>query len=51
MLLARGAGRTFLPSRVPSMLATFRKAQSAFVPLLIIVFLIGAYLAYSGFTA
>jgi len=49
ILLLRGAGRTFFPSRVPSMLERFRKAQSAFVPLLTVVFLIGAYLAYSGF--
>ncbi len=51
MLVLRGAGRTFFPSRIPSMLSRFRKAQAAFVPLLIVVFLIGAYLAYSGFTA
>jgi hypothetical protein len=51
VLLLRGVGRTFFPSRVPSMLARFRKAQGAFVPLLAVVFLIGAYLAYSGFAA
>jgi hypothetical protein len=50
LLLTRGIGRTFFPSRVAGMLAGFRAVQPVFVPLLILVFLIGAYLAYSGFT-
>jgi hypothetical protein len=49
ILLLRGTGRTFFPARVPSLLEKFRNARSAFVPLLAVVFLIGAYLAYSGF--
>jgi hypothetical protein len=50
-LLARGVGRTLFPSRVVSMLASFRRAQSAFVPLLIVVFLVGAYLSYNAFAS
>jgi hypothetical protein len=51
LLLVRGIGRTFFPSRVAKTLAGFGTARSVVVPLLILVFLIGAYLAYSGFTA
>jgi hypothetical protein len=36
---------------VASLLETFRNARPAFVPLLGVVFLTGAYLAYSGFAA
>jgi hypothetical protein len=36
---------------VASLLEKSRNAGAAFVPLLGVVFLIGAYLAYSGFAA
>jgi hypothetical protein len=50
MLLLRGAGRTFSPSRIPRMLERFRVMDWIFAPLLVAIFLIGAYLAYAGFT-
>lgn len=50
ILLARGVGRIFYPSRVTDMLKRFKKLQSILTPLLIFVFLVGAYLAYMGFT-
>lgn len=49
ILLVRGIGRIFFPSRVIGMLERFKKSQSALAPLLIFVFLVGAYLAYMGF--
>lgn len=50
ILLLRGLGRTFFPGRVPAMLRKFKKMIWIFTPLLIFIFLIGAYLTYSGFT-
>lgn len=50
ILLVRGIGRILFPSRVTQMLKKFKKMQSIMTPLLIFVFLIGAYLAYMGFT-
>ena len=50
MLLLRGGGRTFSPSRIPRMLEKFRALRSAFMPLLVVVFFVGAYLACAGFT-
>ncbi len=50
ILLVRGAGRILFPSRVTNMLEKFKKLQSILVPLLFFVFLVGAYLAYMGFT-
>ena len=50
MLLLRGVGRTFASSRIPRMLERFRVMESIFAPLLVAIFLIGAYLAYAGFT-
>lgn len=49
LLLARGAGRTFFPTRIASALERFRSMQALFVPLLLLIFLLGAYLAYRGF--
>jgi hypothetical protein len=51
MLLVRGLGRTFFPSRIPSMLGRLQHARFVFTPLLFVILLIGAYLAYSGFAA
>lgn len=51
ILLVRGVGRTLFPSRVTRMLSKFKKMRSLMTPLLIFVFLIGAYLAYVGFTS
>lgn len=51
ILLLRGVGRIFFPFRVTNKLEKFRKMESAFTPLLIFVILIGAYLAYMGFTS
>ncbi len=50
ILLVRGIGRILFPSRVIHMLKKFKKMQSIITPLLIFVFLVGAYLAYMGFT-
>lgn len=50
ILLVRGIGRVFYPYRVVRMLEKYKKLQSVFPPLLIFVFLTGAYLAYMGFT-
>lgn len=50
MLLLRGLGRIFFPTRVTDYLEKFKKMQGIFTPLLIFVFLIGAYLTYMGFT-
>jgi hypothetical protein len=50
ILLLRGVGRSFFPSRIPRMLARFRAMDSIYAPLLVAIFLIGAYLAYAGFT-
>lgn len=49
MLLLRGAGRVLFPSRIPRVLGKFRTMQSTFTPLLAVIFLLGAYLAYMGF--
>lgn len=51
ILLLRGVGRTFFPSRVASLLEKFRTARPAVAPLLGAAFLTGAYLAYSGLAA
>ncbi len=50
ILLVRGFGRIFFPSRVTRTLEKFKKMQSVIMPLLIFVLLIGAYLTYMGFT-
>lgn len=50
VLLVRGVGRVLFPSRVTRWLERFKKMRSAIAPLLIFVFLVGAYLAYMGFT-
>ncbi len=50
ILLARGIGRTLFPSRTTRWLVKFQKMRSIITPLLIFVLLIGAYLAYMGFT-
>ncbi len=50
VLLVRGVGRVLFPSRVTRWLEKFKKMRSAIAPLLIFVFLVGAYLAYMGFT-
>lgn len=49
MLLLRGVGRTFFPRETAKTLAKFRKMESYFVPLLVGIFIFGAYLAYKGF--
>lgn len=49
MLLLRGVGRTFFPTETTKTLAKFRRMESYFVPLLIGIFILGAYLAYKGF--
>jgi hypothetical protein len=49
LLLARGLGRTFFPTRTPRALERFRTMQAIFVPLLLFIFLLGGYLAYRGF--
>lgn len=50
MLLLRGVGRTLFPEKIVKTLEQFRKMRSIMVPLLIFIFLIGAYLAFMGFT-
>lgn len=50
MLLVRGIGRTFFPKQVIKRLQKFKKMQWIFTPLLVVIVIIGAYLAYSGFT-
>ncbi len=50
MLLVRGVGRIFAPARIPQLLGRFKTMGSFFVPLLVFILLIGAYLAYAGFT-
>lgn len=50
MLLLRGLGRTFFPKKVINWLQKFKKMKAVMTPLLLIVFLVGAYLAYMGFT-
>ncbi len=49
LLLVRGVGRTFFPSRIPRLLGDFRTMELFFTPLLVCIFLLGAYLAYAGF--
>lgn len=49
ILLARGVGRIFSPERTARLLTGFKNAESLFAPLLILIFLLGAYLAYEGF--
>lgn len=51
ILLIRGVGRILFPTRVVRMLVKFKKMRSIMTPLLIFVFLVGAYLAYVGFTS
>jgi hypothetical protein len=50
ILLVRGVGRIFSPTHVTDWLVKFKKMQSLMLPLLIFVLVIGAYLAYTGFT-
>lgn len=50
MLLLRGLGRTFFPSRIPKLLKKFRQMHAFFTPLLIFILAIGLYLTYMGFT-
>lgn len=51
ILLVRGVGRILFPSRIIKMLAKFKKMRAIIEPLLVVVFLVGAYLAYVGFTS
>lgn len=51
ILLVRGIGRILFPKSVVGMLEKYKKMQSLITVLLVIVFGIGAYLAYMGFTA
>lgn len=50
LLLVRGVERSFFASRVPPVLEKFKKLQSLYLPLLVALFVLGAYLAYAGFT-
>jgi hypothetical protein len=50
ILLVRGVGRIFSPTHVTDWLVKFKKMQPLILPLLIFVLVIGAYLAYTGFT-
>lgn len=50
MLLLRGVGRTLFPESIVKTLEKFRRMRSIMVPLLIFIFLVGAYLAFMGFT-
>ncbi len=50
ILLLRGLGRLLFPQRVTKMLTKYKKMQSLFAPLLVFIFLVGAYLTYVGFT-
>ncbi len=50
ILLLRGLGRLLFPQRVTKMLTKYQKMQSLFAPLLVFIFLVGAYLTYVGFT-
>ena len=50
ILLLRGVGRTFAPERIPAVLEKFKALRSVFTPLLLVVFCVGAYLTYAGFT-
>jgi len=49
ILVLRGVGRIFFPTRVTSYLEKFKKMQGAFPVFLLVTFLIAAYLAYMGF--
>ncbi len=51
ILLVRGVGRILFPTRVVKILVKFKKMRSVMAPLLIFIFLVGAYLAYMGFTS
>lgn len=51
MLLARGIGRIFFPYQTTRWLEKFKKMKSVMTVLLVFVFLVGAYLAYMGFTS
>lgn len=50
ILLVRGVGRIFFPDKSMQMVSKFKKNKTIFTPLLLFVFLIGAYLTYKGFT-
>ena len=50
MLLVRGVGRVFFPSRILRILERFRGMEALFMPLLALIFLLATYLAYAGFT-
>jgi len=50
ILLLRGLGRLFNPARSLRLLGKLKNLQKSFGYLLVIVFLIGAYLTYIGFT-
>ncbi|HEX8932103.1 MAG TPA: hypothetical protein VF810_03035 [Patescibacteria group bacterium] len=49
ILLLRGLGRLIYPERSLRIIAKFKSLQKFFVYLLIVVFLIGCYLTYTGF--
>ncbi len=51
IILARGLGRILFPVKATNTLEKLKKMQIMFVPLLVFIFLIGAYLAYIGFTS
>lgn len=51
IVLIRGIERTLFPSRVPELLKKFKQMRSTFVPLLVFIFFVGAYLTYAGFTS
>lgn len=51
ILLLRGAGRMLFPQKVVRMLEKYKKMQSLITLMLVMVLIIGAYLAYMGFTA
>lgn len=50
LLLLRGLGRIFFPNNVTKWLDKFKKMQGIFMPLMVVVFLLGLYLVYMGFT-
>lgn len=50
-LLVRGLGRVAFPERTVRMLERFKTQKALMTILLIVVGVIGAYLAYMGFTA
>lgn len=52
MLLVRGVGRMLAPNAVVGSVARFKKMGTGFMlSLMVVILLIGLYLAYMGFTA